>query len=790
MAALMVAASACALVPASSAEAQDDTTPVSAVIVTARKMPEAVLSTPVVVTVLRRRDLERRQVNDLRDVASLVPGLTLAQFGPGFGTQVSLRGMGVVALDPAADQPVGLVIDGLQLSQGVAFANGLFDVDQIEALKGPQPLFYGKANTAGVISIRTADPTDRAELIARTGHDFEADAWRSELIASGPVARNLRLRLAGLYTTQRGYFSNPATGLAASGARDPASRYLYPSAGYQVRGTALWDPTDRFDARLKLNLSHSRTLYAGAPQYVLCPGGVGALPGLPPFIGGGEDCRLDRTHRLVGFNPAAFPQIEGGGTPFFQATEAFGSLGLNYRLRPDLTLTSVTGYYDLHSRGVANTLDSTFAAPEFGVNVHFRLASFSQEVRLTSDFSRGPNFTLGGYYETGSLENLVGFAGNRALGLPPLLAKGAQDLRATTYSVFGQARWVIARRLELGLGARWENDRRSDVATDLASGAPVYVPLARPVVQSAKISPEATLSYKLGENALLFAALKQGHKPGSFSVTFPASPGQDTAFGGEAAQGGEAGLKARLFQGHLAMDLAAYDYRYAGLQVPTTTLSALGLPQGRTLNAAAADVSGVEFDVVFQPATIAGLSLRAAGNWNNARYKTFANAPCYTGQTIAQGCNRLFSPATGLFTAQDLSKTPLPRAPRWQVNFGFDYERPIGRGLTLVLSNDQHYSTKYGDAVFGYDQSAFIKTDLSLLLRGPQDRWELAFIGKDLADTLTTGFCRNANGAAGAFGRGIIAGGPVPGPAGPAPVVCSVDRGRELWLRLTLHPHT
>src|SRR2546430_8717056 len=59
---------------------------------------------------------------------------------------------------------------------------GMFDVGQVEVLKGPQALFYGKSSPGGVISLRTADPTDKFEVIARAGYDAEARERRGELI--------------------------------------------------------------------------------------------------------------------------------------------------------------------------------------------------------------------------------------------------------------------------------------------------------------------------------------------------------------------------------------------------------------------------------------------------------------------------------------------------------------------------------------------------------------------------------------------------------------------------------
>jgi iron complex outermembrane receptor protein len=760
---------------------------VSEVLVTARRQLEPMLTVPVVETVLTQSTLQRLQVDDLRDIASLVPGLVIGNSLATIGTQVSLRGVGANVPGPAGDQPVALVIDGLQLSNGASYLAGVFDLGQVEVLKGPQALFYGKASTAGVISVRTTDPGDRFELVAQTGHEFEANEWRSEIIISGPVAPGLKLRLASLYSTTDGYFINAGTGFAPSGARDPASRTLFPAKGYQIRGTALFDPTPELAGRLKLNVAHDRMLYQAVRQYVLCPDGVRAPFGVP-FIGGGEDCKLDRTYRTVDYDPAVF----GGrvsGTPYLESTQAYGTLELTYRISPGLTLTSLTGLNKFDARAEVNGDNTTYAAPTTAIHVAFRTGVMSQEIRINSSFSKPVNFTFGAYYDSEYVKNLVGSFGNTRLGFSPVFANGSNDVRMETYSAFGQVRWKIKPSLEFAAGARWTDEGRGVTALDLTRGTPVEVPLQTNRIRSRNLSPELTLTYTPTGNITVFGALKQGYRSGSFFTTSPATPGNEISYGDEKVEGGEAGLKMRGLDGRLLADFAAYDYRYTDLQVPALITDPFGVPFGRIVNAGSALVYGVEFEAAYQPAELQGLSLHGSANWNHARFKSFSNAPCYGGQTIAMGCNQNFFRPYGGFTTQDLSGAPLVRAPEWTAVFGFDYEAEIGRGLTLIFSNSTQYSSAYrAELVFPYYQPAYVKTDLSLILRGPRGRWEFGVLGKNLGDKITAGSCQDNNAeGANRFGMPNV-GKTSNGPAGVNEVACWVDRGREVWLRLTLRP--
>ena len=173
-----------------------------------------------------RRLLERSQIVDIYGIATKVPGLQLGGNVLTVGTQIALRGVGTSSLDAGVDQSVSLNIDGLQFSQAATFGVGLFDMAQVEVLKGPQSLFYGKSSPGGVVSIRTADPTNELEVITRASYEFYAHELRGEFIVSGPVSDTLGLRASIMHSDDDGYFFNKATALPGTGAVNPSSSAL------------------------------------------------------------------------------------------------------------------------------------------------------------------------------------------------------------------------------------------------------------------------------------------------------------------------------------------------------------------------------------------------------------------------------------------------------------------------------------------------------------------------------------------------------------------------------------
>ena len=781
------------------------------VIVTARKREESILNVPVIEQAISQVRLERLQVTELTDLPKLAPGLNLGHSLLSIGTLVSIRGIGTASQDPGVDQSVSLNIDGLSLGNGLAFNSGLFDVGQIEVLKGPQALFYGKSSPGGVISIRTADPTDKFEVIGRAAYEFESVNPRGELIVSGPVTDTLKLRLAAMYSSADGYFDNIATPLAGTGVVAP-NRHAPDSRDYQVRGTALWNPVSQFTARLKVNFVSNRELNPDTFQCTNAPTGTVA-PGLPPFLGGGEDCRLDRNMRVLSLDPADFPAALNNGVPFLETHQSYGTLDLNYLPIDTLTLTSTTAYYNLSSESLVNPYQTAYAGPFLGVNNHFHRREFTEEIRANSDFKGPVNFTLGGLYEDGKLVDNVTVFGNYAypmvlpcalLPTPQcIIQNGNTPVNIKTYSVFGQVRWNIMERLELAGGLRYTDEKRVESPVNLLTGMPTVVP--RPELHTRRPSPEVTLTYRPTDDLTMFGAWKRGFKSGSFSVATPAVTGVDNSFNDEKVNGGELGLKSRLLDRQLAVNVAGYYYDYNGLQVGVISPPQNGVPVIQTVNAASARTYGIDLDGTFRPKEIPGLGFNAAVNWNHGRYQEFNNAPCWGGQLVSEGCNQAFNkaanpgpfpsppvPNPGAYTAQNLSGTPLIRAPQWQATLGFDYEMRLASDYSLVFSNSNELSSRYV-TYLAVDrpnndnyQGAFVKVDLGVTLQGPKDLWEVAVIGKNINDKLTSGNCVSSPleteivpNPSGGTQRSIF---------GIDPAGCFVDPGREVWLRLTVRP--
>lgn len=809
------------------------------IIVTARKRQESILEVPVVLTAVSNEKLEATGITNVTELPKLVPGLVISGNLLSIGPQVTIRGVGTSSFDPGVDQSVSLNIDGLSLGQGLAFGSAMFDVGQVEVLKGPQALFYGKSSPGGVISLRTADPTSEVEVIARGGYEFVAREWRGELITSGPVTETLGLRLGVLYSSADGYFKNNAEAIPGTGGMTPEHNRVPRPRNFVARGTLLWEPTDDFSVRFKFNHAYDRTTNAELKQLRTCPDGPGRayvpFPPLPAvdFVGN-DDCRYNRDASTIYLDPASFPGVPNDGVPFLRNKQNYGTLELNYDIVPEVTLTSVSAYYKLKSRSMVNPSGSSAAGPTFAVTNRFSRRQITQELRLNSDFAGPLNFTAGAFYEDGRLYDRVAFIRNTSyfwlspavLGADILNDDRASTVDIKTYSAFGQVRFQPSDTLEIAAGARWTNEVRDLSVFDFQNGVDLTPFLPRPKVKSDTISPELTVTYTPTDDLTVFGSLKKGFKSGSFSVAVPAGARRDPATGAiigaedksfddEKVKGYEIGIKSRLADRQILANIAFYDYYYRGLQVGGIEGAQNSTPVIRTVNAGRARTYGVDFDIAYRPAAIEGLSVNAAINWNKARYTELDNIPCLINQTFDLGCTTFFAPPNptqarlpadagvtvdgvyGFYNGQDLSGSQAIRAPEWSINFGFDYELPVGSGMSLQIANNNRYSSSYpsflGKGRPNNDnfQNSFFMVDASVALKAEDDSWEVALLGKNITDKLVASNCSATNSA----GSGVLpfngnyAGGSRVGPLGIADQICFPDGpGRQVWVRFTLRP--
>ena len=744
---------------------------IETVMVSARKTEERAIDTPVALAVLTEEQMQRYNTTDVTQLSSQLPGVEVNKAsGGGAGGNFIIRGIGRQASDYGADQPVAFVLDGFSFTRGHMSSVGFFDVENVQVLKGPQTLFFGKNSPAGVISVTSVSPGDTFEGFAKVSYEFRSEDPSVEFGVSIPVNDKLKIRVAGRGEfMQGGYYKNTSSDLIGL-PRDLSpfeTTALYPTNSNQFkeqpktkqyvgRITAVFTPTDNFDATLKVFAADQMDNDAGAAAVIACADGIGGHPYQNTgFFGLVEDptqtCDGKIRWRRHSTQPteawlASNPTLDDNDTHYFNHfRNCLSTLEMNWKISDDLTLTSVSGYWDYKQRELTQ-YDYTYGvvASKQGEGGH----SFTSELRLRSDYDGPVNFMIGGFYED-MFRDLDAPVQIFPLGPAPssafypsfydgsfLTYHHHYDNDITSWSVFGEMRWDITDTLELSGGVRYTEDNRKTHGVQYfnrldqfftALGLPET---ANPFAHSGteydlsrsfhNTSPQATLSWKPADDIMLYVSYKTGYQaagtsnPGTMGNFYSKNPDGSIrmdsngnpiratsaevnpilTFDGSTVKGFEVGAKGSFFDGIVTGDIALYTMKYNSLQVavfnPVTT-------NFTVQNAAGARNQGIEGNAYIQATD--ELLLRISAQYNHLKYTSFPAAQCYAGQNNPAASNYVPALAalclptgTGGF-AQDLGGERYGGGP-FQINAGFTYDVSLSNDWGLSLSADVNFRNK------------------------------------------------------------------------------------------------
>lgn len=776
----------------------------SEIIVTARKRDERLIEVPVAITAVTSTELSRSAINGVDALARKIPGLVVGEGGGTVqGGSIALRGISAADANPLGDQAVSFNIDGVQVARSSIRRMGDFDVAGVEVLKGPQALFYGKNSPGGIISTRTADPTDRFEAGGKLGYEFNAEEIRGEGYISGPLTDSLGARLAFYGSSMKGWVKNL---VPQSDPFAPNSKTSPNKDEIAVRGTLKFDDGGPFRARFKLSFNDVKDNSSTANvQMVDCPTGT-------PFAGGtvADDCKADDRIVLGSLGPAfgAITAIAGplgsaanpSGNPALPYS-AFGDgslrshskqwlsgLELNFDVTKDLTLTSVTGFYKLDYFNVANFTSTSRPDAILGSANLLDIREVSEEIRLASSFAGPINFLIGGQYQDTKVISASLAAFGAVAGAPSVLGPTRPspfvasnyylNQNGKAYSVFGQLQFKPIPEIELAAGGRYSHEEKELVSVVNRAAELVNV---QPFLSNGgnrkkfnNFSPEISVSYRPTGDLNIYANYKRGFLSGGFNGGSFNAAG-DFSYRPQKVKGFEAGVKSRLFDGKVTAELALYSYKIDDLQVQVTTQGTIQ----ELKNAGKVSSKGAEFSLSVRPSQ--GLSLYANLAYADGTYDVYY-ASCYTGQaTLSPGtgigqCASQPNPTNNNIVGvlQNLSGTQLIRSPEWTGNAGFVYETPLTSSTKIEFAGGITYSDSYITNAASQPRSrspSYTLLDASVRVAEVDDRWEVALIGRNLTDKYY--WVRTSDNPANSVR-----------PTQLADSTASVSRGREIMLRV------
>ncbi len=747
--------------PAAGAASDDAGEGLGDIVVTATKRETSLQRTPIAISVLGADTIRERKVQSLLDLADGgLPSLRIATF-EARQSALTIGIRGIVPLDanqPAREQGVGIYIDGVYLGRQHGLNAGLFDVERIEVLKGPQGTLFGRNTEGGALSIVSKAPT--GEFGGRIEGGFGNIGGRNASIHLDlPKVAGFSVKLDGVIQHQDAITENPLAGQYGWG--------YFNRKGF--RAAVRWQPTDTItnDFAYDVARDENTPFYSQLLNYdpnncrALNGGTTTGATASPRPIPAGSACIAPGTdfNSVSGTVRPLLPGVVVNGTTLqrvadigvpqrLSVDETHGfSNTLRWKASPEIELRSITAWRGVDVQQWDNSGGAhrvPVVAPGcVGTACNFsrysladlRQRQFSQELQAVGTVG-SVDYVAGLYYfyehvsDDAATPNSVAISGYTTAGqttgfaYTPLslctagaaAAPGsigpatngcstidrASEVFSRSYAAFGRVTWNATDELHVTVGGRYTSDKKRgalrisrNVNYDTSPPA-IYTPLDR---TWNRFNPLATVAYDFSETIHGYATYSTGYRSGGAS----SRTSNYQAFDPEDVKNYELGLKADFWDRRGRFNVAGYIMDRKNSQVDLSTIQpANGSAFNNlvTINAPGiTKIRGIEADLTLQP--IDNLTF-------NASY-----AYTYTDVPLVPVTYTEFNTPTPQTTTVN-QKFYIVFTPRNAASGSIDYALPVGGSDTRVKF---HIDANYAQATQTFDQFA-TKADASFIVNG------------------------------------------------------------------------
>ncbi len=508
------------------------------IIVTATKRATSVQDVPISVTVVNPAQLENQGIASIKDLSSVASGFNIQSSQTETqGTSIRIRGVGTTGNNIGLESAVGVFIDGVYQSRpGVALGE-LSDIEALELLRGPQGTLFGRNTSAGALNIRTKKP----DFDGTSGFaDFTYGNFDLINVQAGvnfTASENLAFRVNGAYRQRDGFLTSSIDPDIESHDRD---RFL-------IRGQALWEPSDATSLRLIADYSEIDENCCAAVTLSTSPNLGPAVNTLFPAVG------FEDSLEAQVFNDQGF---QNGSDSFGVSGELVHDFGF-------AEATLIGSYRDFSAFSVQQDFNGSlqYTVPTLADDIE----TITAELRFQGEALDGRlDWLVGGYWADETIDEVfqlelgpdfsssvgqanfgnpafLGFitaagAGLQQLGaglaptFAPVSSAGAvadnnfaQD--ATSLSIFTHNIFSVTDRLDLTLGARYNDDSKDGSFDQVSVTNPDACIAGLTLAGSLGGNPGATVAglQTFVPAPLLGAVTGAGVGPGAFLNCFPFS---------------------------------------------------------------------------------------------------------------------------------------------------------------------------------------------------------------------------------------------------------------------------
>ena len=649
------------------------TTALTTVTVTAERREENLQDVPVSVGVLQgdaMRDVTAGGDDTLLALSGRVPGLyaetTTGRIFPRF----YIRGLGNIDFYLGASQPVSIIQDDVVLEHVVLKSNPVYDLDQVEVLRGPQGSLFGRNTTAGIIKFDTIKPSQDYSARAQLSYgSYGTVSFDGGL--GGPISDTLSFRVSALYQHRDDWVDNTYSGPSADGTVTPENNAMGGYDDRNVRVQFLLNPSENLSI---LASAHARD-YAGTSTLFL-----------RNAIQKGSNV-VDVPRDQVAFdeadnNPQAYKTYGGS----LKAIYDFGGI----------SLTSVTAYETTSgfSRGDTDggaAVNFPFNGVPNGYGQSMGqirdLDQITQEIRLASEGNDPLQWQTGVYYFDGS--DTTDFY-QRAWFLTPPANNPNNWVRLrdtnTSWAAFGQLSYKVTDALTLTGGVReTEDSKRTRLikTADTVAGVSTYTGRRDVSLSDRTPSWDFSAMYAIDPDVSLYGRVARGFRGPTIQGRSAVFNSDFTTANSETILSWEAGIKSSLFDNRLRLNVAGFTYTVHNIQLNGNDSNGNGV----LFNADKAQAHGLEADLDWRPiqnlSMTAGLSLLHSEIQDK---RVYAQVCALNGLVVCTVNDPTITLGTRVFAQID--GNPLPNAPKYNVNFAARYDIPVGPTDSVFISTD------------------------------------------------------------------------------------------------------